>query len=461
VWQHLIPMSSIGSSRIGIWMGDSFAEISADTGEGGKPSLSHARWFHPKKSLAEGLREILHKVKATAPSGEIIVATSRAEMSVARRQGSEPVALVTAGFETWARFGHGSVTGPSLKMTRSWFPTSPDKIFGIQERILADGSVAQPLSLEELEFLVAKLELLKTKEIAVAFLHADRFPAHERAAAEFFRGRGFNVTCSNELLGSFTDLERVRRTVESSFAETVIQDDRAALQAVLTEEGLSESWTLKYWSPNGVGSSASAAAVRGGVEAALANAFAAKGLSYFFGLEEFLGFNSGSPYLLPVQPTCQLGSIAWPFPSWTSTDRGYEPGPMLFGKSHQLTLLDVLFVRDRLSGEVEGFSDRVQAKSSARILEALPTLGKNLAEPGRRAADAKEIAEDLESSFIERLAMDLAFKEAKSVFVAGPLAASIVPLLEKRRPDLKFAVDTSLSIATAALGIAHSQGKAL
>lgn len=429
------------ATSIGIWMGDSFAEISARTSEGSVSS----RWFHPKKSLAEGLRDTLLKVEAGASEpGTVVIATSRAEMSVARKQGTEPVVLVTSGFETWARFGRATPTGiPALRAQREWFPASPEKIFGIEERVRADGTVEKALDVSELEFLVAKLELLKVKEIAIAFLHSDKYPAHEETAAEFFRARGFNVVCSSSFKG-LDDLARIRRTVESAFAETLVQDDLSALRAILPE-----GWTFEFWTANGPQPAMSASAIRGGVEAALSRTFA-KGVTYFFGLEEFLGFTDGTPYLLPVQPTCQIGASQWTFPSWTGADRGYEPGPMLFGKSHQLTLLDVLFVRDRLSGDIEGFSDRVQAKASPRILETLFTLGKNLAEPGRRAADAKEIAEDLETAIVERLAMDLAIRDARTVRVAGPLAPALLPLLEKRRPDLKFVFE-DVTIAEAAV----------
>ncbi len=453
------------SERIGIWLGDSFAEISAMTGEKPAPHFSTIRWLHSKKSLAETLRETLSKIRTnnSSATGEIHLATSRAEMSVARRQGSEPAALVTSGFESWARlWPRKASAAPSLRTERTWFPTSSDKIFGVEERLLADGTIERALKNEELEVLLAKLELLKTKEIAICFLHADRFPAHEKQAAEFFRGRGFNVIASHELphASQLTEAERIRRTVESAFAETLVHEDLESLRNILRDEKLEDAWSIRFWSTDGLTDSPSAASVRGGVEAAIAKAVPTEfELSYFFGLEEFLGFQkrpdgSLETYLLPVQPTCQIGASAWPFPSWTAIDRGYEPGPMLFGKSHQLTLLDILFVRDHLKGDIEGFSERVQAKASARILEALFTLGKNLAEPGRRAVDAKDIAEDLESGLVERLSMDLCFRLSKpsKVFVAGPLASSLIPLLERRRSDVTFVVDPELTVSTAALG---------
>ena len=434
-------------------MGDSFAELfavtAATSASAGATATSgtnpiSARWFHQKKSLADGLREVLLKLEAGAHEpGTVVVATSRAEMAVARKQGTEPAVLTTSGFETWARMGRATSTGiPALRAQRDWFPSSQEKIYGIAERILADGTIDKPLNESELEPLIAKLQLQKVKEIAIAFLHADKFPAHEERAAAFFRERGFNVVCSSTFK-HLDDLSRLRRAVESAFAEPVVQDDLEKLRAVLPE-----GWALEFWTPDGVTTKTTASMIRGGVEAALAKSFST-GLTYFFGLEEFLGFSDGVCYLLPAQPTCQISASQWAFPSWNSVDRGYEPGPMLFGKSHQLTLLDVLFVRDRLSGEIEGFSDRVQAKASARILEALFTLGKNLAEPGRRAADSKEIAEDLECGFVERIAMDLAIRNARAVRVAGPLSKAVIRLLEKRRPDIKFTYD-EITIAQAA-----------
>ena len=470
-------MSLSGSGRIGIWLGDSFAEVAEisaqvssphrDTAERTPASviLKTLRWFHPKKSVSETLREILTSRVAGGDTegGEIRIATSRAEMSVARKQGTEPAVLVTAGFETWAKLGSKVLTtAPALRSERAWFPSTREKIFGVEERVHADGSVARELKSEELEFLIAKLELLKIKEIAIAFLHADRFPGHEKIAAEFFRSRGYHVTTSHELPSAsrFSDVERARRTVENAFADTVVRDDLESLRTVLRDLALEEKWQIRFQTTSGLKDESSASSVRGGVEFALAAAIPSDvELGYFFGLEEFLGFRkladgSRETYLLPVQPTAQIGVSSWPFPSWTSIDRGYEPGPMLFGRSHQLTLLDVLFVRDRFSREIDGFSERVQAKSSARILEALSTLGKNLAEPGRRAVDAKDVAQDLETGLVERLSMDLSFSAgaSKSVYLAGPLASVLMTLLAHRRSDLDFKIDAELSVASAALG---------
>lgn len=447
-----------GANKMGMWIGDSFAEVTI--------SGQVSRWFLPKKSIADVFRETLLALGAAAKKGgTLTIASSRADSALAKKQGSEPALLVTSGFEAWARLSSkNSMHTPSLRADRAWFPTSVEQTFGIEERITNEGIVERPLKMEELEFLVAKLQLTKTKEIAIGFLHADKYPEHEKQAAQYLREQGFKVIASHEIPGasSLPESTRWRKTLEAAYAETLIQEDIESLRAVLKEQELDSNWNFVFWSDKGQTTAPTAASIRGGVEMAAVQCLPASSeLGYFFGLEEFLfirkterdGVAQTRASLLPVQPTCQVGASAWPFPSWTNVDRGYEPGPMLFGKSHQLTILDVLYVRGHLKSEIEAFSERVQEKSQPRILEALSTLGKDLTEPGRRS-DSKLIAEDLETSAIERLALelntvDLSSAKAKPIFVFGPFAPIFLPLLQKRRPDLKFVYDAHSTLAGA------------
>lgn len=445
--------------RIGIWIGDSFAEITSN-----QAPTTH-RWFLPKKSIADALKATLLSFEADAKSGgAIAIASSRTDSALARKQGNAPALLVTAGFEAWARLASkNSVHTPSLRADRAWFPTSTEQTFGIEERISPEGKIERALKIEELEFLVAKLQMTKTKEVAIGFLHADRYPDHERQAAQYLREKGFKVVASHELphANKYSESARWRKTLEAAYTESLIQEDVSSLLAVLKELELDDKWAISFWGELGLTREATSASIRSGVESAVAASLPAlSDLGYFFGLEEFLalkrtdqnGISILKTSLLPVQPTCQIGVSAWPFPSWTGIDRGYEPGPMLFGKSHQLTLLDVLYVRGKMKTEIEAFSERISEKSQPRILEALTTLGKDLSEPGRRT-DAKLIAEDLETSAVERLAMELSSADTKSkaVHVFGPLASTLLPLLEKRRPDVKFVHDAGLTLAHAAL----------
>lgn len=436
--------------RLGLWVGDSFAEIR------GK---DFSRWFLPKKSLADGLKEALRSIEGRESGGELLFASSRAQSALERKQGSQPALLVTSGFESWARTArHSRRAGPVLSVERAWTPVPEDNVFGIDERVSVDGKIEKALKLEELEFLVGKLGLLKVKDVALGFRHASANSEHEKQAAAYLREKGFRVTASHEMPSiKKSEAKAWAHASEAAYVESVVAEDVESIRAALAAEGAS-NWTIKAWTSNGLSSDPGAltsSRLRGGTSRALGGLRDSNpSLTLVFGLEDFLVVDSRSeePRTSAVQPTCQIANELWPFPVWTSVDRGFEPGPMLFGKSHQLTLLDVLFVQGRLKESIEAFSDRIQEKSAPRILEALFTLGKNLAEPGRRAADAKTIASDLERAAIERLALDLAPLTSKSeVRLVGPLAPVFAPLLAKRRPDLSFTTADEVTFADLAL----------
>ncbi|MES2964800.1 MAG: hydantoinase/oxoprolinase N-terminal domain-containing protein [Bdellovibrionota bacterium] len=440
--------------RLGLWVGDSFAEIR------GK---DFSRWFLPKKSLSEGIKEALRAIEDREVGGELVFASSRTESALERRQGSQPALFVTSGFESWARTArHSRRTGPVLSVERAWTPVPEDNVFGIDERISVDGKIEKPLKMEELEFLVGKLELLKVKDVALGFRHSSANPEHERQAAAYLREKGFRVSASHEMpsVGK-SEAKAWTHASEAAYVESVVREDVESIRSALDAEGAS-SWKISAWTSRGLSNDPAAftaSGLRGGTSRAIGGGLSGgkesdRKTALIFGLEDFqivdasTSVENAQSRTLAVQPTCQIATELWPFPVWTAVDRGFEPGPMLFGKSHQLTFLDVLFVQGRLTTAIDAFSDRIQEKSAPRILEALFTVGKHLAEPGRRIADAKTIAADLERAAIERIAIDLAVHPAKTkIALLGPLAPILAPLLAKRRPDLTFDVEAKTTFA--------------
>jgi hypothetical protein len=427
------------SSRVGLWVGETFAETHAlnQTGQ-----VVHTdRWFQSKKTLADGLKEA---ISATGDeSGEVYLASSRGESIIDRRRGSSPTVLTTAGFESALFFDSRNPSNPSMRLSRPATVLSNDRVFGVEERTLSNGTIERSVKIEELEFLKAKLELMKSREIAIQFVNSEKNPANENEAAAYFRSQGFKVFERH----LFPD------AVHRAYVEHVVHEEVETLKTALTTSH--PGWSLRLWSSEGVLTDwTTAASAIGGMSMALSKSVSKESPVAFFGLEGFTLFRRNQePVQLPVQPTCQIGNGAMPFPSWTGVDRGFEPGPMLLGKSHQLSLLDVLYIRGHLESGIDGFSDRVQEKSGPRIQEALYTLGKSLADPGRKAADPLEIASDLELSAAERIACFLRMEttEGKPVLIAGPLANSIATILKKVRPAWAFERESVRSIAEAAL----------
>lgn len=433
------------SCKLGLAVGESFAELigfsaKADGASDEKP-FCLSRWYLPKKSLADGLKEALKNAPQASAGGNVFIASNSVDRILDRRQGRPPGVLVTSGFESWLTLSQPTTTVPfSPAPRRSHLPLEQDAVFGISERVASDGRVITAIDREELEFIVAKLQLLKVKDLAVCYLNSDVNPENEQATAAFFRDKGFRVFTSHQQSASRLD-ERWLGAVESSFAESAIEDEREQIEEAF-EEG---QWELHAWSAAGgpvPWSEANARTLRGGLSSALHAYFAnRKEATLHCGLDLISLFAPETHTLgLPLRLTQTVKHGTWPFPHFTESACGYEPGSMLFGRSHQLAALDILFLQQRLQDEIDGFTPLLNEKSRPRILETLYTLAKTpQASDKRRAPDPMKTARELESAFIEEIALEIAAGRVEGrLRVTGPFATTLAPLLKERRPDLKI-----------------------
>jgi hypothetical protein len=445
------------SCTLGLWIGECFAELRS-VQEGS--SETHLRWFLPRKSLADGLRDALAAVPLAEATGNLNIAVSGFDRGQNRRSvDAQSVAfLVTAGFESWLR-ATAPVTGPkfSWQPVRATLPIDEDQIFGISERITAKGEIQTALKLDELEFLVAKLNLLKVKDIAIGFLNSSANAAHENHAANYLREKGFRVIVSHEVARTADESTHWRRTIELACTESRLSEIREQIQTTLETSGAASRWNAQVVGTQGQIPLAdmTAAKICSGAERVLKSASQSR-FTLHFGLERFLLIDKQKNMIsqLSVQPTRQIGLSALGFPSLIEEDRGYEPGPMLFGKSHQLTYLDLLSVRERLTAHIEGFHSMISERSRPRILESLLTLGKLIPEKRSTMIDGLEVANDLDLLCLEKIATTLGCAGVEGeVALAGALSESFAKPLKERLPHLRFSreIESSWSLSSAVL----------
>ncbi len=101
----------------------------------------------------------------------------------------------------------------------SLFPEKPPSIvplnlcFGLNERVLADGTVERKLEAEEVIELAQRLKEKGIKSVAVTFLHSYRNPCNEKLAAELLRKEGYFVSASFEIMPEYREYERAVLTV--------------------------------------------------------------------------------------------------------------------------------------------------------------------------------------------------------------------------------------------------------
>lgn len=461
--------------RVALAIGESFAEVTGFYGtnlnQESPPAGAHAyaarphmaRWYLSKKTLQDGLKEAFKAIldgatqdsATNAREGELFVSSESVERILNRRQGRPPAVLVTAGFETFIGLAQPFVSPAfAVAAQRRQLPIESDIIFGINERTTGDGKISKPLNLIDLESVAAKLESLKVKDVALVFFHADKNATNEIAAEQFFKEKGLRVHCSHRRQThgfplEFSDL--FHATLETAFSEAAVQEEREQIDSAL--KALELNWEVKFWSEDGLRpwSEFSAARIRGGrtqsLNQALGNQQDAILHCGFDGLQILKPQSVKSSAPTSTSSLTRLVEHGlWPFPHIGENSCGYEPGPMLFGKSQQLSALDVLYVRDRLK-PIEGFSLLINEKTRPRILDNLFTLAKAPTSGAKkRLPDAKEISAQIEHALVSSIAawalgqtMTTATQSDRWL-LTGPFAATLAPLLQEYFPQWKIKV---------------------
>jgi 5-oxoprolinase (ATP-hydrolysing) len=137
------------------------------------------------------------------------LATTRGTNALLERRGAPLVLFVTRGFRDVLRIGDQQRPDLfSLDVRRP--PPLAVRVVEVQERISADGSVLEPLSLEGLDARVEALFGEGIEAAAVSLLHAHRNPAHEERLAAFLREKGFPYVAASAETAPFIHL--LRRT---------------------------------------------------------------------------------------------------------------------------------------------------------------------------------------------------------------------------------------------------------
>jgi hypothetical protein len=434
---------------VGLWIGDSFAEATVlsrpllvPSGGGKSDAKSHQRsqveshallnrrWWLSRRSLGDGIADLKSAIETESPNFDLAkvkihAAFSRRHRLLQARPASPIAMLVTSGFEQLVLLGHDFTnSGPSLNNERAWFPIGSDYIFGVTERTLADGSISITPELIELEFICTKLNLLKIEHVAVGFLHSDIQPENESRTVRYLLEKGFKVHPSSEC-GKLNEIERWKACAIEAYYAASIEEDMKASLAAFTSWNLVQPVKIETdFTPH-----------------------AASPLLHF-GLESFQSIAplAQKSTALPIQPTQSLAVSTWQAPSWSDNDKGFEPGPMIFGKSQNLTTVDLLFAGGNLDHPIDGVSDRIQTKAKARprVLDTIFALGKDMDKIDNHRTDAEKLLSDLELTFADRISAIVSLlpqaENQRTIQITGALAPSVINLLSKRRPDLNWSL---------------------
>jgi N-methylhydantoinase A/oxoprolinase/acetone carboxylase beta subunit len=202
----------------------------------------------PAAAVVAGIRRLLadHGVPAGAIAA-VIHGTTLATNAVIERQGARTGLLTTAGFTDVlaiareARYDHYDL---QLQPPEPLVPRERRR--GVVERIASDGAVVTPIAAESVAREAATLVADGCESIAVAYLHAYKNPAHERATAAALAtaAPGVAVSLSSDVAPELREYERTSTTVLNAYLQPVLERYLEALENDLRAIGIAGAFLL-------------------------------------------------------------------------------------------------------------------------------------------------------------------------------------------------------------------------
>lgn len=176
-----------------------------------------------------------------------IHATTLITNAIIERKGARTGLLTTAGFRDVLEIGREAkydlydlfLTIPTPLIPRKWRAEAP-------ERINIDGRVVTPIDLEAVDAAVDVLVEAGCEAVAIAFLHAYRNAAHERAAADRIAARhpALFVSLSSDVAPEIREYERTNTTAANAYVRPLIDRYLERLLAALEQGGFTGSFSL-------------------------------------------------------------------------------------------------------------------------------------------------------------------------------------------------------------------------
>jgi len=154
--------------------------------------------------------------------GEVRMGTTVATNALLERKGERLALVTTKGFRDALRIGYQE--RKKIFATEIIKPDALyDEVVEIDERVLADGTVERAFDEEAARTALETLRAKGYRAVAIVFMHAYKFPAHEAAVARIARSLGFEqVSVSHEVSPLIKLVGRGDTTVVDAYLSPVL-----------------------------------------------------------------------------------------------------------------------------------------------------------------------------------------------------------------------------------------------
>ncbi|MCY3662730.1 MAG: hydantoinase/oxoprolinase family protein [bacterium] len=217
-----------GAWRIGVDTGGTFTDLVA-VGPGGEVRLQKVAStpVEPARATFDALKR-----SQVDPRGEVdsfIMGTTIATNALIQRRGAPTVLITTAGFEDVLYIQRIDRQG---LYDLQWVKAEPyvprDRVVGVNERILADGSVRTGLAGAELDRVVDEVRRITAGDqepaVAVSLLFSYVNPIHEQELAAALQEAlgGLPVSISSEVAPIWREYERSNTTAMDAYVKPIV-----------------------------------------------------------------------------------------------------------------------------------------------------------------------------------------------------------------------------------------------
>jgi len=343
--------------------------------------------------------------RSELPRIDLRLGTTLATNALLTRGGARTAHFITRGFGDLLTIG--TQQRPELFSLSASRPASlATTVVEVDARVSANGSVLTELDLQRLDPVVQSLLADSINCAAITLLHADRFPAHEVALAEYLKQAGFkHVSCSSGMAREVRILPRAETTVVDAYLAPMVSDYLQRIRSSLTHGRM-----LVMTSAGGLMATSSAHSKDMLLSGPAGGVVGAAGAAVRTGTRKILSFDMGgtstdvaryddahdyvfehrvgdahlfAPALAIETVAAGGGSIC----QWSDgalavgpDSAGADPGPACYGSGGPLTLTDVNLLLGRLDPNRFGIPV-AEAPAQRALQEVLARLKPDPADP--------------------------------------------------------------------------------
>jgi N-methylhydantoinase A len=194
-------------------------------------------------NFVEGIVDCFAKAKIP-PSDITLVnhGTTLVINALIQRRGGRTALITTKGFRDVIEIARGNRPDPFDLYYRRDEPLIPRELrFEVRERLASDGTVIEPLDIEQLGRLATRLRELKLDGVAIFFMNSYANAAHEEAAAALLKRLlpGVFITASTELSREWYEYERTATVAANAYVGADVNSYIRALDGDLRKKAFS------------------------------------------------------------------------------------------------------------------------------------------------------------------------------------------------------------------------------